>query len=447
MVRRSAVLALTAIAVLVAALPVTAARADATIDAVADILRAESVYNDPLAELSLTDGQVDALRGQITATGLPIYIAILPEEDVRAYGSADALLEGVQESVGREGVYAIVAGNSFRAGSTSGSVRQIADSAFAENSANGVYAVLRAFVDGVDDQFNNSAATGAAPTDSGSSSSDQAPAGSGINILIPLAVIVVLGGVGFYFLRRRGKKQQAERLDAVRAVLNEDVTGLGERLGSFDLTDPRLDDAGRADLQKALDSYSAASDATATASSDADITTATGELEEGRYALACVEARMEGRPKPAHRAPCFVDPRHGPSVADVDWAPQGGEAHPVPVCAGCEATIASGGRPEAREVDAGGQRVPYWQGGAAYAPYARGYYRNWSDMMPALFVGTLLASTFMAPAAQAAPLTGQPEAGGDFGGGDFHRGAFGGGGDFGRGGGNFGGGDFGGGDF
>lgn len=246
MVRRSAVLALTAIAVLVAALPVTAARADATIDAVADILRAESVYNDPLAELSLTDGQVDALRGQITATGLPIYIAILPEEDVRAYGSADALLEGVQESVGREGVYAIVAGNSFRAGSTSGSVRQIADSAFAENSANGVYAVLRAFVDGVDDQFNNSAATGTAPTDSGSSSSDQAPAGSGINILIPLAVIVVLGGVGFYFLRRRGKKQQAERLDAVRAVLNEDVTGLGERLGSFDLTDPRLDDAGRA---------------------------------------------------------------------------------------------------------------------------------------------------------------------------------------------------------
>lgn len=452
MVRRSAVPALTfitvVVAALVAALPATVARADATIDAVADILRVESVYNDPLAELSLTDGQVDALRSQITATGLPIYIAILPEEDVTAYGSADALLEGVQQSVGREGVYAVVAGNSFRAGSTSGSVRQIADSAFAENSANGVYAVLRAFIDGVDAQYNDSAAAGdAATTSGGSPSADATSSGSGINILIPLAVIVVLGGVGFYFLRRRGKKQQAERLDAVRAVLNEDVTDLGERLGSFDLTDPRLDDAGRADLQKALDSYSAASDATATASRDADITAATGELEEGRYALACVEARMDGRPEPAHRAPCFVDPRHGPSVADVDWAPQGGETHPVPVCAGCEATIASGGRPEAREVDAGGQRVPYWQGGAAYAPYARGYYRNFSDMMPALFVGTLLASTFMAPAAHAAPPTGQPGGDVDFGGGDFHRGGFGGGGDFGRGGGNFGGGDFGGGDF
>ncbi len=448
MLRRSAVLALTAavtfVTALVAALPSTVARADATIDAVADILRVESVYNDPVAELSLTTGQVDSLRSQITATGLPIYIAILPEEDVTAYGSADALLEGVQQSVGRDGVYAIVAGNSFRAGSTSGSVRQIADTAFAENSGNGVYAVLRAFVEGVDAQYNDSAATNTG--NGASTTAEPTSSGSGIPILIPLAVIVVLGGVGFYFLRRRGKKQQAERLDAVRAVLNEDVTDLGERLGSFDLTDPRLDDAGRADLQKALDSYAAASDATATASSDADITAATGELEEGRYALACVEARMDGRPEPAHRAPCFVDPRHGPSVADIDWAPQGGAEHPVPVCAGCEATIASGGRPEAREVEAGGQRVPYWQGGAAYAPYARGYYRNWSDMMPALFVGTLLASTFMTPAAHAAPLTDQPGGGGDFGGGDFHRGGFGGGGDFG-GGGGFGGGDFGGGDF
>lgn len=429
MTRRLAVLAVAVLAAVVGLLGGQAARADATIDAIADILRAEAVYNDPTAELSLTSGQVDALRQQITATGLPIYIAVLPEEDVVAYGSPDDLLRAVQESVARDGVYAIVAGNAFRAGSTSGSVRGIADTAFAENSANGVYAVLQAFVSGVDAQYNDTA------TSTGESNSNSS--GSGISILIPLLVIVVAGGVGFFFLRRHSKKQQAQRLDAVRAVLNEDVTDLGERLGSFDLTDPRLDDAGRADLQKALDAYSAASDATATASSDSDVTAATGELEEGRYALACVEARMDGRPAPAHRAPCFVDPRHGPSVGDIDWAPQGGVAHPVPVCAGCEATIKAGGLPEAREVEAGGQRVPYWQGGAAYAPYARGYYRSWSDIMPALFIGTMLASTFAAPSAHA--VAPPPTDGNTFGGGDFGRGGFGGG--------DFGGGGFGGGDF
>jgi len=433
--RRAVVLLVALTGVLLGILAPAAARADATIDSVADILRAEAVYNDPIAELSLTSGQVESLRNQITQTGLPIYIAILPEEDVTAYGSPDALLQDIQESVGRNGVYAVVAGNSFRAGSTSGSVRDIADAAFANNSANGVFAVLQAFVAGVDAQFNDSAATSSGSTNSASGSS-----GSGVSILIPLLVIVVLGGVGFYFLRRRSKRVQAERLDAVRAVLDEDVTQLGERLGAFDLSDTRLDDEGRADLQKALDSYSAASDKAATASNDADITAATGELEEGRYALACVEARMDGRPTPAHRAPCFVDPRHGPSVNDIDWAPQGGVAHPVPVCAACESTIAAGGRPDAREVQAGGQRVPYWQGGAAYAPYARGYYRSWGDMMPTIFIGTLLASAFMTPTAHAAPIMGQD--GTNFGGGDFGRGGGGfGGGDFG-GGGGFGGGDF-----
>ena len=438
MVRRLFVLALLSLVAILSSSSL--ARADATIDAIADILRAEAVYNDPVAELSLTTGQVTALQQQITDTGLPIFIAVLPEEDVTAYGSADALLSEIQASVGRDGVYAMVAGNSFRAGSTSGSVRQIADTAFAQNSANGVYAVLQAFVAGVDAQFNDSAA---ANNSSGSGAqSSPTSSGSGIPILIPLVVLVVLGGIGFVFLRRRGKKQQAQRLDTVRAVLNEDVTELGERLGSFDLTDSRLDEAGRADLQKALDAYSAASDSTATASSDADITAATGELEKGRYALACVEARMDGRPEPAHRAPCFVDPRHGPSVDDIDWAPQGGAAHPVPVCAACENTINSGGRPTPREVDAGGQRVPYWQGGPAYAPYARGYYRSWSDIVPALFIGTMLASTFAAPAAQAAPPMGQPGPDGTtFGGGDFGRGGGFGGGDFG-GGGSFGGGDF-----
>ena len=87
MMRRAVVLLVALTGVLLGILAPAAARADATIDSVADILRAEAVYNDPIAELSLTSGQVESLRNQITQTGLPIYIAILPEEDVTAYGS------------------------------------------------------------------------------------------------------------------------------------------------------------------------------------------------------------------------------------------------------------------------------------------------------------------------------------------------------------------------
>lgn len=410
-------------------------QARTSIDSVASALRSNPVYNDPAAENALTSGQAADLRSQITATGLPIYIAILPASAAAETGGPDDLLRDLRNAVGRSGVYAVIAGNSFRAGSTEGSVTGIADQAFAEQSANGPYAVLEAFVAGVDAEF------GGASSGSGSSSGSSS-GGGGVTTLIVLAVFAALVVAAIIWMRRRSRAAQAKRIAAMRGVLDEDVTALGERLGAFDLTDSRLDDAGRADLQKALDSYARASDSAGRATSDADVTRATNELEEGRYALACVEARMDGRELPAHRPPCFVDPRHGPSTDDVEWAPDGGVARPVPVCATCATSLQSGSLPAAREVDTPSGRQPYWRAGPAYAPYARGYYSNWGDILPALFIGTMLASAFSTPAAAAAPTAfgAGSDSGGGFGGGDFGGGGFGGGGDFG--GGGFGGGDF-----
>ena len=405
-----------------------AAQARTSIDAVASALRSNPVYNDPAAENALTTGQAADLRAQITATGIPIYVAVLPASAAAETGGPDALLRDLRTAVGRSGVYALIAGNAFRAGSTEGSVTAIADSAFQSQSSNGPYAVLETFVAGVGEQY------------SGSNSDSGASSGSSGSPLIPLVVLAVIVGavIGIViWARRRSRAAQAQRIAALRGVLDKDVTQLGERLGSFDLTDPRLDDAGRADLQKALDGYAVASDVSARATTDADVTRATMELEEGRYALACVEARMDGRALPSHRPPCFVDPRHGPSSDDVEWAPDGGAARPVPVCGACATTLRAGSPPEALEVDTPSGRQPYWRAGAAYAPYAQGYYSSWGSMLPALFIGTMLASAWSAPAAAAAPMMTDTGTGG-FGGGDF--GGFGGGGDFG--GGDFGGGDF-----
>ena len=432
---KRAVALLTLLPVLLGALLVGMgpAQARTSIDSVASALRSNPVYNDPAAENALTSGQAADLRTQITGTGIPIYVAVLPASAAAETGGPDALLRDLRNAVGRSGVYAIIAGNAFRAGSTEGSVTSIADAAFSSQSSNGPYAVLEAFVAGVDEQYGGSSSSG--------SSSATGSSGSMWPVLILLALIGAVIVAVTWWARRRSRAAQAQRIAALRGVLDQDVTQLGERLGAFDLTDPRLDDAGRADLQRALDAYATASDVSARAATDTDVTRATSELEEGRYALACVEARMDGRALPSHRAPCFVDPRHGPSSDDVEWAPDGGAPRSVPVCPTCATTLRSGSTPDALEVETPSGRQPYWRAGNDYAPYARGYYSSFGNILPALFIGTMLAGAFSTPAAAASPMAlGSGDSGGGFGGGDFGGGGFGGGGDFG--GGGFGGGDF-----
>src|SRR5436305_8149338 len=63
-----------------------------------------------------------------------------------------------------------------------------------------------------------------------------------------------------------------------------------------------------------------------------DLEAVTAAIEQGRHSLAEAEARLAGKPPPERRAPCFFDPRHGPSARDVVWTPPGGAARAVPAC-------------------------------------------------------------------------------------------------------------------
>ena len=110
-----------------------------------------------------------------------------------------------------------------------------------------------------------------------------------------------------------------------------------------------------------------------------------------RYAIACVRARVDDEPLPARRPPCFFDPRHGLSTEDVEYSPPGGAPRDVPACALDAERVKSGAEPDIRKVMDGPQRVPYWEGGAAYAPYAAGYFSAFS-IMPAMFMGTMMGS-------------------------------------------------------
>ena len=95
---------------------------------------------------------------------------------------------------------------------------------------------------------------------------------------------------------------------------------------------------------------------------------------------------MKGVELPTKRPPCFFDPRHGISKTDVPWTFPDGSVKQVPACALDADRLRVGAAPDIRQVMVGPQRVPYWQGGPQYQPYARGYFGAFGPL-DWLFVG------------------------------------------------------------
>jgi hypothetical protein len=263
-----------------------------------------------------------------------------------------------------------------------------------------------------------------------------------------LLVLLVIAAAVYLYQRQASTSREralgerrAADLAAVRKVAEEDVTRFGEELQRLDteVLTTSLDEAARQDYQRALDSYESAKESLGLVTRSEEITHVTQQLEDGRYAAACVLARAEGRPLPTRRPPCFFNPAHGPSATDIAWAPAGGQQRQIPVCAADADRVAQGAEPDIRTVRQGAGRVPYWQGGPAYSPYASGYFGGYamSGLLPGFLLGSMLTGGWDGDGSDG-------DGGGDGGdGGD--SGDYGdSGGDFGGDGGGF---DFGGGDF
>lgn len=260
--------------------------------------------------------------------------------------------------------------------------------------------------------------------------------------LITLGVVLVAGGAGAYTVVRRNRRKKAEEeraaLDKLRVVVDEDITAFGEELDRLDFhpSEKGATDAMRADYERALDSYDKSKSLMGAAEHPGDVRGVTQALDDGRYSLAVLDARRMGVAVPERRAPCFFDPRHGPSVADASWTPAGAATREVPVCAADAARLEDGEDPMARTVETDSGRRPYWEAGPAYGPWAGGYFGG--GILPGLLVGTLLGNMLSTPA-YAADYGGGDFSGGDYSGADFNSSDFGGG-DFGGGGGFDGGG-------
>ena len=225
----------------------------------------------------------------------------------------------------------------------------------------------------------------------------------------------------------------------------EDVTALGTDLQDLDaeLAGRELDAGARSDYQRALDAYEAAK--TAADRLTEPETSATSPRSSRTVATpspACAPGWPVSRCRRAARraSSTRATVSRWPTSSGPRPAAPRGRSRPARLDA---ERVHAGAEPDTRQVMVGAQRMPYYEGGPAYAPYAAGYFGGGMNMLfGGLLIGSMLGGGF--------GFGGGHDGGGDGGdGGGGDGGGAGGGGDVGGGdGGGFDfGGDFGGFDF
>ncbi len=416
------------------------------VDAAASGLADNPVYVSGDASGAPSAGEQQQLRDRIGEAGVPIYIAILPAAARNEAGSNTVALAGeIAQKLQRPGVYAVVAGRNFGAGATGGVLPkgvtpQIATDAVNANKGKSDQALLLDFIGRV----KTAAAQGgsAAPADSSGSGGS----GAGAVIGIALAVLVVVAGGALFVSSRRKRRQREQQLAEVKSAAQEDLLALSDDIRALDIDTqmPGAKPEALTHYSQAVDSYQRATESLDRARRIEDMAQVSSALEEGRFEMASTKAVVEDRPLPERRAPCFFDPRHGPSVEDVTWEPPGGAPREVPACAADADRIRKGIEPVSRQVLVNDRRVPFYQAPAYYGPWYGGFFGGGAG---SFLTGLLIGNMFGGFGGWGAGVGGYGDGGDGGGGGDDGGnggGDFGGGGDWG-GGGDFGGGDFGGG--
>ncbi|ELP69826.1 hypothetical protein STRTUCAR8_07767, partial [Streptomyces turgidiscabies Car8] len=333
------------------------AHAATDLSKVAEALRAGPVYVDPAASDLLSASDADALAAKIKDADKPVFVAVLPAD----YPTGN-LFTNLRTETGVTGLYAVRLGDRFdaRADGSVLSRSSVGNLVTAVQSAGDTKAQVNDFVDAA---LRGTVGGSAPATWSGGSGG-----GGGVDAgpLITTGAVLAAGGAGAYALVRRNRRRHEEERRAALAkltvVVDEDITAFGEELDRLDFhpAEAGADDAMRADYERALDAYEKAKSLMAATRRPEEVRAVTQALEDGRFSLAQLAARREGRPLPERRGPCFFDPRHGPSVADATWTPAGGAPREVPVCAADRARLADGLDPAFREVETASGPRPYW---------------------------------------------------------------------------------------
>jgi hypothetical protein len=170
--------------------------------------------------------------------------------------------------------------------------------------------------------------------------------------------------------RREAELAEKDRWRVARRLMDEDVTVLGEQLADLhvDTLSDELDHVARDHYRRALEHYDQAKHLLAASATAEDVVAVEQVVADSRYHRAAVVAVRDGEPLPERREPCFFDPRHGPSMQDVEWTPPNGTSRVVAVCAADARRLSAGEEPLVRMVRVGDRWVPWHLAGGAGTP-------------------------------------------------------------------------------
>ncbi|MFF3392669.1 hypothetical protein ACFYW1_17300 [Streptomyces sp. NPDC002669] len=137
------------------------------------------------------------------------------------------------------------------------------------------------------------------------------------------------------------------RDESALAEIEAEITAFGEALNAhpFSPGRPGATDEMRAELARALDAYDQAKRDAVGDRIREDTLDVLRTLDEGRHALACLDALIAGRPLPDHMPLCFFDARHSRAARQVGWAPPAGATRNIAVCAADAVRLTENPRP------------------------------------------------------------------------------------------------------
>ena len=175
------------------------------------------------------------------------------------------------------------------------------------------------------------------------------------------------------------------------------MTQLGQQIAATAVPQSLEPDAA-ADFDGALDAYERAKEALAAATHPDDLQWVSRSLDDGRFALARLEPASPGDRCPTVARRASSTSGTACPVADALWAPEGG---PSATSRLRGLRCAHQGRPGSAGAawsDCAGDR-PYYDAGAEYGPWARGWYgASGMYMLNGMLMGTMLMHAMYLPA-------------------------------------------------
>jgi uncharacterized membrane protein YgcG len=199
---------------------------------------------------------------------------------------------------------------------------------------------------------------------------------------LALLVALVVGGRS---LRRQAahKRDDAQVADMLRPSLQEEVVELSGTVAALPPAPAgeagdQLNNATRQvlDLVEEARHRLDAAEGGGVMDTPSEVEDVVRRLADARYQLVVIDALRQGKPVPERTAPCFFDPRHGPSVGEHAFTPSGGAERNVPVCAKCRDQLDIGQEPEVRTLAQGRLVKAYWDWGRYSRPYVNGYWQR-----------------------------------------------------------------------